>query len=392
MSANFRPVVWRPVVWVLVALLGAATPVPPGAASVAGVARAADLDVVVGWLREDRPRPPTLSNLEPVPADEGLAGVRLGVADSATTGAFLGHRYALVEDEPLAADLVVVDVSPARLLELADAHPNKLFFNVAAPDARLRGTDCRANVLHTLPSRLMLADALAQFAVRRRWGDLALMVGRREADRALARAFERAAAKFGARVVGRVAWTADADLRRTAAAELPPLLQSLPDHDMLVVADEADDFARYVPFNTWAPRPVAGSAGLRPRAWSPAVEAYGAAQLQARFSDLADRSMRPVDWAAWAAVRAVGEAATRTGQADAAAIRAHLLSDAFELAAFKGRPVSFRAWNGQLRQPVPLAHPRALVAMAPLEGFLHRRTELDTLGLDAPESNCEAFQ
>lgn len=355
-------------------------------------AQAERVDVRIGYLREERPRPPTLSNLEPVPADEGLAGARLGVADNATTGSFLGHDYTLVEADPLAAPIVVVDASRERLLELADAHPDKLFVNVAAPDDALRDAECRANVLHTLPSRAMLTDALVQFAVRRRWARLAMMVGRRPDDEAWAAAMRRSAAKFGARLVGEKQWVADADLRRTAAAELPVFLQALPDHDMLVVADEADDFARYVPFNTWQPRPVAGAGGLRPRAWSPAVEAYGAAQLQARFTELADRSMRPVDWAAWAAVRAVGEAVTRTGAADAAGVRAHLLSPDFELAAFKGRPVSFRDWNGQLRQPVPLAHPRALVAMAPLEGFLHRRTELDTLGLDRAETDCEAFQ
>ena len=66
-------------------------------------------------------------------------------------------------------------------------------------------------------------------------------------------------------------------------------------------------------------------------------------------------------------------------------------SDEFELAGFKGRPLTFRAWNGQLRQPIPLVHPRALAAQAPLEGFLHHRNELDSLGLDQPESACAAF-
>ncbi|MEO0362499.1 MAG: branched-chain amino acid ABC transporter substrate-binding protein, partial [Pseudomonadota bacterium] len=69
----------------------------------------------------------------------------------------------------------------------------------------------------------------------------------------------------------------------------------------------------------------------------------------------------------------------------------YMLGGAFELAGFKGRPLTFRAWNGQLRQPVPLTHPRALAALAPLEGFLHQRNELDTLGIDEPESACAAF-
>ena len=64
----------------------------------------------------------------------------------------------------------------------------------------------------------------------------------------------------------------------------------------------------------------------------------------------------------------------------------------FELAGFKGRALTYRTWNGQLRQPIAIAHPRALVAQAPLEGFLHQTNELDSLGLDRPESKCEVFQ
>ena len=39
--------------------------------------------------------------------------------------------------------------------------------------------------------------------------------------------------------------------------------QDLRDHDVLLVADEVGDFGRYVLYNTWQPRPVAGSEGLR---------------------------------------------------------------------------------------------------------------------------------
>jgi ABC transporter substrate binding protein (PQQ-dependent alcohol dehydrogenase system) len=137
---------------------------------------------------------------------------------------------------------------------------------------------------------------------------------------------------------------------------------------------------------------VAGSEGLRAVTWHRVVEQWGAAQLQSRFTKLADRPMLDRDYAAWAAVRAIGEAVTRTGAADAGTLRSFMLSDAFELAGFKGSPLTFRTWNGQLRQPIPLVHERALVAQAPLEGFLHQRNELDTLGLDQPESGCTAFE
>ncbi|MEC8795356.1 MAG: branched-chain amino acid ABC transporter substrate-binding protein, partial [Pseudomonadota bacterium] len=167
--------------------------------------------------------------------------------------------------------------------------------------------------------------------------------------------------------------------------------QDFGEYDVLIVADETDDFARYIAYNTWLPRPIAGSEGLRPRTWAPVVEQWGAVQLQSRFNDQSARDMRPRDYAAWAAVRAIGEAVTRTNQGEVDTLRAFMLSDDFELAGFRGRPLTWRDWNGQLRQTIPLVTERAVVANAPLPGFLHQHNELDTLGIDRPESACTAF-
>ncbi len=53
--------------------------------------------------------------------------------------------------------------------------------------------------------------------------------------------------------------------------------------------------------------------------------------------------------------------------------------------------MTFRDWNGQLRQPILLANGRITVSMSPQEGFLHEVSPLDTMGLDRPESKCTAF-
>ena len=367
----------------------------------------AQVTVGVAYLRQEVEAPPTLSNLDPEPEDLGLAGAEVGLADNATTGRFLGHDYALdVASVPPGGDLLaaarnalaetrllVVDAPAGDLLAVADLPEAEgaLILNAGAHDTRLRGADCRANVLHTAPSLAMRTDALAQILLSKRWEDLVLVAGTRPADAAYAEALRASLGKFGLRLRAEKGWAFDADMRRNAAQEVPLFTQDLPAHDVLIVADETGDFGRYLLYNTWEPRPVAGSEGLTAVAWSPVVEQWGAAQLQSRFEDHAARPMAPRDYAAWAALRAIGEAVTRTEAAEPAALRAFMLSDAFELAGFKGRPLSFRPWNGQLRQPIPLVHPRALVASAPLEGFLHERTELDTLGLDAPESECAAF-
>ncbi len=366
---------------------------------------AQEADVV--YLRQIVPPPPTLSNLDPIPEDLGIAGAQVGLDDNATTGRFMGQTWTLevVDVQPdgdFAAaardvlgrtDLLVIDAPAAQLLQAADLPEaaNALLFNAGDPTTALRNDNCRANVLHTAPSRAMRSDALMQFLVKRRWSDIALIEGEAEGDRAFATALTNSARKFSLEIGARKTWAFDADMRRNASQEVPLFTQELGDYDVLLVADEANDFARYIPFNTWRARPVAGSEGLMPVTWDAVVEQWGAAQLQSRFTETTGRDMRPRDYAAWAAIRAIGEAVTRTQAADATTLRAYLLGPDFELAGFKGRPLTFRTWNGQLRQPMPLVHRGALVTNAPLEGFLHQNTELDTLGIDQPETTCTAF-
>jgi ABC transporter substrate binding protein (PQQ-dependent alcohol dehydrogenase system) len=99
--------------------------------------------------------------------------------------------------------------------------------------------------------------------------------------------------------------------------------------------------------------------------------------------------MEEEDYAAYLAVRAIGEASVRAKSNQVQIIKDYLFSEAFALQGYKGVPLSFRAWDGQLRQPILLAAPRSLVSVAPLEGFLHPKSELDTLGFDQPETTCK---
>ncbi|MGH8912969.1 MAG: branched-chain amino acid ABC transporter substrate-binding protein, partial [Acidimicrobiia bacterium] len=94
------------------------------------------------------------------------------------------------------------------------------------------------------------------------------------------------------------------------------------------------------------------------------------------------------DYNAWLAVRTIGEAVTRTQSADAKQLHDYIMGDKFEIAAFKGEPLTFRKWNQQVREPILLTTARMLVSVSPQDQFLHRRTPLDTLGYDEPETSC----
>ena len=368
----------------------------------------AQLSISVGYLKVEQSRGASLSNIDPTPVDAGLAGARLGVGDNLTSGTFLGHKYKLLETRVdsrgdvqaaarvLLADVAVliVDASLQDLVAIADlpGAQNRIVFNVAAGGSALRDDACRANLLHSGVSDLMRSDALIQFLSSKRWGRISIIAGPRQRDTDFMQAIQRSAAKFRLQIVDDIVWDVDADMRRNAAQEVPILTQNFKAHDVTMVIDTADDFGRYIAYNTWQANPIVGTEGLAARGWSEVIERWGAAQLQSRFEALSGRSMRADDYAAWAAMRSVGEAVTRTGSAEAATLRSYMLSDQFELAGFKGHALSYRDWNGQLRQPIPLVTDRAMVAIAPLPGFLHQQTELDTLGLDRFESRCQAFQ
>lgn len=384
-----------------------------GVAVLSATTAARAVEVRAAVLRVDYPRLAPISRYDEIPDDLGLAGAGLATEDNATTGGFLGHTYDTEtvsvppEDAGAALDaliaegtrIVVLMAEEPDFLALADrAGPEVLVLNALARDTALRDGDCRANVLHIAPSLAMMADAVAQFAIWKQWRRWFLIRGSNPPDRALAEAYRRAAAKFGATIVEEREFADTGGSRRTDTGhvlvqrQLPVFTQDTEGHDVVIAADASDVFAPYLPFHLWTPRPVMGAAGLRPVTMHGAHEAWGATQFQRRFEALTGRYMRDEDYQVWLALRVVGEAVTRTGSADPMGIRDYAMSEAFELAAFKGVPVTFRPWNGQLRQPVLLYDGRITVSVSPQDGFLHQVSPLDTLGLDAPESACAAFE
>lgn len=370
--------------------------------------------VTIVLARELRDLPAPLSLLDIPPEDDGVAGARLAINDNLTTGRFLGHEFTLdvvQSDDPqelvaevrkrvqAGASFVVADVGPKLVLALSDALKDRdaLILNAGSADERLREQDCRPNVVHTAPSRAMLADGLAQYLVWKQWRRWFLVRGTEGGDAAFAEALRRAAQRFGAKIVEERTFTVEPGSRRTDGGheqiqeQIPVFTQNAPAYDVLVVADEAGQFGEYFPYRTWDARPVAGTQGLVPVSWHPALEQWGATQFQNRFRRLAGRAMRPLDYDVWVAVRSIGEAATRAKSADSKGLIAQLKSPEFELAGFKGRKLTYRPWNGQLRQPILIATPKLPVTVSPQPGFLHQFSELDTLGIDKPETKCRAY-
>lgn len=376
-----------------------------------GMAGANDI-ITVGYLGLERdPAQEPVSVLDPVLDDDGIQGARMALRDNNATGRFMGQEFQLVEvmlrrDGEVGAALDelieqgvqwIVSALPREHLEqLLDqpAAQERVIFNTRAPDDDLRGEACRKNLFHTTPSRRMLSDALAQFLAFKRWNRWTLVHGNTDEDRLRAEALRESARRFGHTVVGEKMWPHTPLARRAEGGfhaiqrEIPVFVQDFADHDVLVIADETDYFGEFFPHQTWRARPVVGTQGLTTTAWHRAHESWGAVQLQRRLERQAERWMTALDFAAYVAIRSLGEAATRTNSVEPDTLVEYMLSENFELGVYLGEPVSYRTWNQQLRQPILVNGPRMTVSVSPQEGFLHPRTPLDSLGVDEPESRC----
>jgi len=369
------------------------------------------VNVEIHYLGKAYDEPVSLSLVDKVLTDNGIQGARLAILDNNRSGAFLGQNYELIEDiVPKGGDVVakakeilakgdaiiIADLEAKDLLGVADLPEakNAIIFNIRLGDDALRQEQCRANIFHVAPSWAMRADALAQYLIWKKWPRWFLVKGTAPSDADYVAAVERAAGRFGGKIVEERHYKFETGNARTDSGhqqiqtQMPELTQGAPVHDVVWVADTIEGFGEYVPYRVSAPRPVVGTQGLTAVAWHRSYEQYAGMQMQHRFERFAKRIMTERDYSAWIAVRAVGEAVTRSGKSDVPDIRDYLLSDAFTVAGFKGEGLSFRRWDRQLRQPLLITGARSLVSMSPQEGFLHPKLLTDTLGYDEPETKC----
>jgi ABC transporter substrate binding protein (PQQ-dependent alcohol dehydrogenase system) len=343
------------------------------------------------------------------PLGAPFAGAEVALREARFVGQALGVSFELAPARGVDAPALVAEVdklyaegvrhflidAPGKVVaEVAAATRGRalLLFNVAAPDDALRQAQCQAHLYHTLPSHSMQTDALAQFLVSRKWRSVLLLQGPRDDDRLIGAAFENSARRLGLKIVNKKDFVLSNDPRERDLGN-PLLLTStaVGEYDAVWVVDSDGEFSRRLPYNTARPRPVVGDAGLVAEAWAPRFERFGAPQLARRFQRAAQRPMTSPDWAAYMATKAVLQAALeQPAKPDAAAITKVLNRADFNLDGFKGVRLSFRPWDRQLRQPLLMTDGMGIIATAPVEGMMHPKNVLDTLGTDAAESPCKA--
>lgn len=337
------------------------------------------------------------------------AAVQVAATESQSALAASGHQLRLQfleaeasnsaallrEIDKLAPDFLLLDLPAAQQIALMKGFSSlgrkPVVFNISEPADELRGAFCHTHWLHTPPSNRMLSDAMAQWLVARNWREVIWLTGPRAEDQSLKEVWQSSFKRFGLKVKAQKAFVLSGDPRQRDMGN-PRLLTAEPSHDAVIVLDTDGEFARLLPYNTALPRPVLGHAGLVALAWHPRWERYGAPQLNRRFSRHASRLMGSHDWSAWVAVKAIAASLEDRPKATLAEHAQALRGSQVGIDGFKGVSLSFRAWDGQLRQPVFLAHADGVASLAPVDGAMHPKDVLDTLGADQADSACKARQ
>ena len=286
-------------------------------------------------------------------------------------------------------DYLVLDLPADEVKAVADALKDQpvLLVNATAPDDSLR-TACYPNMVHSGPSRRQEMDAFTQYLRSMNWTNVLILEGEHPDDAGLADAFATSAERLRLTIVDHRPFTLANDPQNREGNNIRLLTGDI-DYDVIFVADTRGEFGRFIPYATLLPRPVIGSIGLVAAPWHWAYERDGATQVSSRFDKLTGRKIQPADWDVWIAVKSIITSVMKVPQPYPPLVRGFMTSNKLKLDGSKGVTLNYRAWDGQLRQPILLGTSDAVIVVAPVQGFSHQTNTLDTLGTDEAEFVCD---
>jgi len=334
-----------------------------------------------------------------------LAGAKLGLKDIKPFQRMAKVKFKLmdmrIKNIDTAADeilnhihknnikIVLLDFPASELINIVNkiSDLNIAVINISSKNNELRSFNCNKNLFHTIPSERMLTDSLAQYLSDKKWRKVLILTGPLEIDKAKSASFIESAKQFGLKIVDNRSFLLGNDPRARDQNDLDFLTGSAK-YDAVYISDTHREFSYKVPFATHIPSTVLGSSGLTPRAWHWSYLRHGAPQVHGRFERMNKRRMTEEDWAAWVGMRAIAEALVRFKNNENFSFQDAFVSEEFKLDGSKGPVLNFRKWNRQLRQPIMLSTDNWVTSIAPLESFVHRVNNLDTIGIDSKTSKC----
>jgi ABC transporter substrate binding protein (PQQ-dependent alcohol dehydrogenase system) len=212
-------------------------------------------------------------------------------------------------------------------------------------------------------------------------------------DKEVADAFQQSADRLAIQIVARKQFTLSTDPANRENNDTLLITGAL-DYDVIYIADSLGEYSRKLPYATLLPRPILGSTGLTAAEWHWSWDQDSATQVTLRFQRAAEgnRVMSGYDWDAWMAIKAIATAYAKSRSTDPEKIDAYLKGKQLRLDGSKGILMDFRPWDRQLRMPIVLSTDNSTIGVAPFDEFLHENNELDSLGVDQPESKCQVAQ
>lgn len=344
----------------------------------------------------------------------GMFGTRIEliIEEATTPENLLSVARKLIAQENLSAIIAALDdATTARLSALAQQE-RVVCLNTAARGGDLRGEKCHRSTFHVEPDLAMYTHAVGQWLVqnnRKRWYSVV-------SERAYGQEVYHRASRF-------VQHQGGTDLGRSVItlgqADFKDVLAHLAhgEAEAVVVALRGEELRHFleqykaaglktllvgVPLDMTAlwQAGYASLQGVWVTSWYHGLERFSARELNRRFSRRFGKPAESFAWANWAAVKLVVEGVLRSGTAEASALVTYL-DGAPQFDGHKGKALTFREWNHQLRQPLYVLKAREekpenawdllqLIGEMPPPAALGRSVMegLDTLGEPKSESLC----
>jgi ABC transporter substrate binding protein (PQQ-dependent alcohol dehydrogenase system) len=363
-------------------------------------------------------------------ASYAIMGAQLGVEEANVTAGMFGTRVELIIEDATTADnmrsltrklaaqehvsaiIAALDDSATAELSTLSQQVRVVCLNTCARGGELRGEKCQRLTFHVEPDLAIHTHALGQWLVqnnRKRWQYVVSeqLFGQKVYQRANRFLQQQGGADLGRSVI------------TSGQSDFKDLLTHLADSDAeaVMVALRGEELRNFleqykatevkillagVPLDMialWQATP-ASLQSVWVTSWYHGLERFSARELNRRFSRRFEKSAESFAWANWAAVKLVVEGVLRSGTTDASAL-VNYFEGAPPFDGHKGKALTFRAWNHQLRHPLYVLKAREdkpenardllqLIAELPPPAAPGRSVVevLDTLGEPQSESLC----
>ena len=257
------------------------------------------------------------------------------------------------------------------LSNVAEEH-RILFFNIGSTSSALRDASCQRHTFHIEASAMMYLHALTAWFTHAGFNHwFFIHEGTAEGEALYGQALEALEKQHAeSRQIGRAVVTDASSYLEALKAiqEMRPdviflLIDPLAQLDFLAQYENSGLDAEIIGFpdpvtqtRTFfaaarAAAPRVGS-GYRAALWEATLDAHGARELNERFFSRWGMPMDPPAWAAYTAVKILGDAVAATGFSESQSLAAHLVAASTEFEVHKGTNASFRDQDHQLLQPL----------------------------------------